>query len=62
MNYQNLLEKLFVILCLLAAIYYVAICPCKVILTCQSTKFYILILIPLAYIFFRQRYAALYVK
>jgi hypothetical protein len=44
------LEKAFIILCLVVAIYYTIMCPCKTILACYKYTFCILLLIVLLYV------------
>lgn len=54
MKILNLYEKIFIILFLLIAIYITATCPCKIILICHKYLFYILLIIPLLYVFIKQ--------
>ena len=42
---RHFFEKLFIIICLLASIYYTIICPCKVIVSCHTCIIYTLLLI-----------------
>lgn len=47
-------DKIIIITCLIIAIYFTAICPCKIILSCHKYTFYILLLLPLIYVGYSQ--------
>ena len=49
-DFYIILEKAFIIVCLSAAIYYTIMCPCKTILSCYKYTFFILLLIVLLYV------------
>jgi hypothetical protein len=51
--FYNSFEKIFIIICLLLAIYYVIMCPCKKLLTCKKNHFLILLFIVFLYILFK---------
>lgn len=50
----NIYEKLFIISCLLSAIYVTFTCPCKIILSCHQREFFALIIVPLLYVIYKQ--------
>ena len=53
---QNIYEKMFILLCLFSASYLTISCPCNIVLYCHVYTFYVFLLIPLLYVFFKQIY------
>jgi hypothetical protein len=49
----NLLDKLFIIICLLGAIYVTITCPCKIILSCHLSIFYTLLILPILFVYIK---------
>ena len=54
-KFYNLFDKLFIIFCLTAAIYFTLVCPCESILYCHQYLFYTSLIIPLLYVFFSSK-------
>jgi len=51
---KNFYQKIFIVICLLCAIYITITCPCKILLSCNLYTFYILLGLSILYVIYLQ--------
>ena len=48
----RIIEKAVIVVCLLLAIYFTIVCPCKILINCHKYEFLLLLTIPIIYIIY----------